>query len=885
MKIPKQRIARGTSLLLSAVLTFSLFSGTMPVYAQESEPAGVVAEDGPTQYSEDGVPENADSSDNSENGQDSAKEAPEASSADNQDEQAPSTASDKNEQTAESSTGAGQNTIVAESSSEASQNDQENTNLNSSENSSDQLQNSSDANEIQITTVYTTDSSDAAVTDTSAGLIVTTDAVSQISSSEDIVISSGSAAVSTDDAVDADQTSNEITNADSTMEDAQIAAVSSDETTGVSSASTEQAADASSVLADQNTNDKNSEFASSSEPASTTVYTAQARRMMAAKKTANETGNVTIVSTNIPTMTETETYSFEPLIATVPLYWNYLWTVSTNGRVIYNESMGTVSTYKTTYQVDVSDAEIITYTAYVITRVVAGNTIFIFTDPQNADSSFATNGMATKTRISYETTVCIPFFYSDHLQYQPVGEYTEIHTDTLVPVLTSAYDKDKYSSYCAVFTVETRWSTTEVDLVLMHFSYSYTLTRTVGFDRDGKVTGIISYIDYFYDLSQSNTRMEDPWGAFSCTVKPVTYGWLVTYTQTQTNLGTESRYRITDPFYTQIAPDHSMISSMLIHGRPSDTDDIFISTTIYNVWDRPWDRYYSYSYTSYSLTESEYVSCYVTNDSTRYFRTDFAAQSGWTWVKVYQYDFYPLNTSNWRVSYVYQTFTRDANGQYSLTPYTTTYINGITDRESYASADGTTYYQYYDTTARVEAWQTHSGWYISTALRARIGHWVKITTYTNSTITTTYSTIETTVPTDSSGTTESTVSTTPGTSSTTVPSSSEETTVTTHHHSHHTDQSETTTPNTTSFNLPTTTTYPVENMVLKSVEAPKPIPVSTTEEQLVLAARKSEAAPQGGGHAVGTGDESQMYLNLMILLSSAAALCIWLAAMRKRSTR
>ena len=220
-----------------------------------------------------------------------------------------------------------------------------------------------------------------------------------------------------------------------------------------------------------------------------------------------------------------------------------------------------------------------------------------------------------------------------------------------------------------------------------------------------------------------------------------------------------------------------------------------------------------------------------------------------------------------------------------MTPYTTTYINGITDRESYASADGTTYYQYYDTTARVEAWQTHSGWYISTALRARIGHWVKITTYTNSTITTTYSTIETTVPTDSSGTTESTVSTTPGTSSTTVPSSSEETTVTTHHHSHHTDQSETTTPNTTSFNLPTTTTYPVENMVLKSVEAPKPIPVSTTEEQLVLAARKSEAAPQGGGHAVGTGDESQMYLNLMILLSSAAALCIWLAAMRKRSTR
>ena len=141
---------------------------------------------------------------------------------------------------------------------------------------------------------------------------------------------------------------------------------------------------------------------------------------------------------------------------------------------------------------------------------------------------------------------------------------------------------------------------------------------------------------------------------------------------------------------------------------------------------------------------------------------------------------------------------------------------------------------------------------------------MKITTYTNSTITTTYSTIETTVPTDSSGTTESTVSTTPGTSSTTVPSSSEETTVTTHHHSHHTDQSETTTPNTTSFNLPTTTTYPVENMVLKSVEAPKPIPVSTTEEQLVLAARKSEAAPQGGGHAVGTGDESQMYLNLSI---------------------
>lgn len=75
----------------------------------------------------------------------------------------------------------------------------------------------------------------------------------------------------------------------------------------------------------------------------------------------------------------------------------------------------------------------------------------------------------------------------------------------------------------------------------------------------------------------------------------------------------------------------------------------------------------------------------------------------------------------------------------------------------------------------------------------------------------------------------------------------------------------------------------------------KPIPMAIKADKPVtqnFTVLNAAVSPKGGGghaaaggrHAVATGDESQMYLNLLIFLSSAASLCIWLAMMRKRST-
>ena len=64
-----------------------------------------------------------------------------------------------------------------------------------------------------------------------------------------------------------------------------------------------------------------------------------------------------------------------------------------------------------------------------------------------------------------------------------------------------------------------------------------------------------------------------------------------------------------------------------------------------------------------------------------------------------------------------------------------------------------------------------------------------------------------------------------------------------------------------------------------AIKADKPV----TQNFTVL---NAAASPKGGGgHAVETGDESLLYLNLLLLLSSAASICIWFAMMRKRSAR
>ena len=64
-----------------------------------------------------------------------------------------------------------------------------------------------------------------------------------------------------------------------------------------------------------------------------------------------------------------------------------------------------------------------------------------------------------------------------------------------------------------------------------------------------------------------------------------------------------------------------------------------------------------------------------------------------------------------------------------------------------------------------------------------------------------------------------------------------------------------------------------------AIKADKPV----TQNFTVLNAAVSPKG--GGGHAVETGDESLLYLNLLLLLSSAASICIWFAGMRKRSAR
>ena len=64
-----------------------------------------------------------------------------------------------------------------------------------------------------------------------------------------------------------------------------------------------------------------------------------------------------------------------------------------------------------------------------------------------------------------------------------------------------------------------------------------------------------------------------------------------------------------------------------------------------------------------------------------------------------------------------------------------------------------------------------------------------------------------------------------------------------------------------------------------AIKADKPV----TQNFTVLNAAVSPKG--GGGHAVETGDESLLYLNLLLLLSSAASICIWFAVMRKRSAR
>ena len=142
MKMRKRKMDKAISTLLTLSLVLGIFSGTLPVYAEEAEPVEVAAQNGPTQYSEDGVSEENISGESLENNGDSLQLA---------------------------------------SSQPASL-----------EVSSNEEQTQGGDSDTQSYTAYTTDSFDAVELEDTNELIVTNDAVSQVSSSEDTVISSGS---------------------------------------------------------------------------------------------------------------------------------------------------------------------------------------------------------------------------------------------------------------------------------------------------------------------------------------------------------------------------------------------------------------------------------------------------------------------------------------------------------------------------------------------------------------------------------------------------------------------------------------------------------------------------------------------------------------------
>ena len=138
---------KAISTLLTLSLVLGIFSGTLPVYAEEAEPVEVAAQNGPTQYSEDGVSEENISGESLENNDDSLQ--------------------------------------LASSQPASSQ-------PASLEVSSNEEQTQGGDSDTQSYTAYTTDSFDAVELEDTNELIVTNDAVSQVSSSEDTVISSGS---------------------------------------------------------------------------------------------------------------------------------------------------------------------------------------------------------------------------------------------------------------------------------------------------------------------------------------------------------------------------------------------------------------------------------------------------------------------------------------------------------------------------------------------------------------------------------------------------------------------------------------------------------------------------------------------------------------------
>ena len=144
MQMRKRKMDKAISTLLTLSLVLGIFSGTLPVYAEEAEPVEVATQNGPTQYSEDGVSEENISGESLENNDDS---------------------------------------LQLVSSQPASSQPA------SLEVSSNEEQTQGGDSDTQSYTAYTTDSLDAVELEDTNELIVTNDAVSQVSSSEDTVIS------------------------------------------------------------------------------------------------------------------------------------------------------------------------------------------------------------------------------------------------------------------------------------------------------------------------------------------------------------------------------------------------------------------------------------------------------------------------------------------------------------------------------------------------------------------------------------------------------------------------------------------------------------------------------------------------------------------------
>jgi len=206
------------------------------------------------------------------------------------------------------------------------------------------------------------------------------------------------------------------------------------------------------------------------------------------------------------------------------------------------------------------------------------------------------------------------------------------------------------------------------------------------------------------------------------------------------------------------------------------------------------------------------------------------------------YDGYDREKSwdgNMSMAYSYYTFSMNSDGSYICVPSVNTYVYGATN--------------YDKTTSK------------ATTIRAKLGQWFVTTTYEDETITRTQTLVPTTIYWENEEEViHSTVLWKYAVIYLPLPV--------------HTDDYPNSSGGGEDISEESVQTGNVTRKPM-AIKADKPV----TQNFTVLNAAVSPKG--GGGHAVETGDESLLYLNLLLLLSSAASICIWFAVMRKRSAR